>query len=304
MSDTRAAPSREALERLIAEFQGRRPLRAGSLIVTVFGDAIASRGGELWLGSLLEIMALFGVDGGLVRTALSRLVAEGWLERTRAGRNSFYRLSATGMAEFSAATQRIYHSAPEPWDGRLRVAILSALDGEARAQMRDRLLSRGFGQAAPTVLLRPAHPEREEAVSTRGVVWLDSLIERQPDAARILAETCWQLGGIADAYRRFGAAFGPLAVPSGSAASLGGERAFQLRVLLIHEYRRVILRDPMLPREMLPPDWPGHAARQLCARLYREVAGPSERWLTARAQHAGGALPAPDPEFARRFAKL
>ncbi len=275
MSDTHTVPPAAALDRLLAEFKSRRPLRAGSLIVTVFGDAIAPRGGELWLGSLMDIMALFGVDGGLVRTALSRLVAEGWLERERAGRNSFYRLSPAGAAEFSAATQRIYHSAPAPWDGRLRVAILSALDGEARAGMRDRLLSRGYGQAASTVLVRPARSGPDDAASAAGVIWLDSRIDQPPDAARTLAGACWQLGGIADAYRCFSRAFAALAVPHGRPGWLDGERAFQLRIVLIHEYRRVILRDPLLP----------------------------ERWLSEHARRAGGVLPAPDPEFARRFAE-
>ena len=66
-----------ARETILGGFEKRRPLRAGSLIVTVFGDAIVPRGGSLWLGALLDIMALFGSEAGLVRTALSRLVQDG-----------------------------------------------------------------------------------------------------------------------------------------------------------------------------------------------------------------------------------
>src|SRR5262245_19998960 len=107
----------DLLDALRARFEGRRPIRAGSLIVTLYGDAIAPRGGSLWLCSLNELMGLFGIEPGLVRTAMSRLVGEGWFERTRRGRNSFYRLSARGAAEFAEAGRRIYRSGEARWDG-------------------------------------------------------------------------------------------------------------------------------------------------------------------------------------------
>ena len=45
--------------------------------------------------------------------------------------------------------------------------------------------------------------------------------------------------------------------------------AFTARILLIHHYRRVVLRDPLLPTALLPEDWPGRAARKLCGEIYR-----------------------------------
>src|SRR5919204_4704966 len=57
---------------LLHRFHASRPVRAWSLIVTLYGDAIVPRGGSLWLGSLTEIMDLFGIDAGHVRTACSR----------------------------------------------------------------------------------------------------------------------------------------------------------------------------------------------------------------------------------------
>ncbi|MBR7244646.1 PaaX family transcriptional regulator C-terminal domain-containing protein, partial [Klebsiella pneumoniae] len=54
---------------------------------------------------------------------------------------------------------------------------------------------------------------------------------------------------------------------------------FLARTLLIHEYRRLLLRDPQLPDELLPGDWEGRAARQLCRNLYRLVQGRAEEYL-------------------------
>ena len=51
-----------ASKSLVDEFRSRKTLRAGSLITTVFGDAIAPRGGTVWLGSLIRVMADFGIN--------------------------------------------------------------------------------------------------------------------------------------------------------------------------------------------------------------------------------------------------
>src|SRR5260370_15093903 len=85
---------------------------------------MVGRGGGLWLGWLTAIMARFGIDAGHVRTAMSRLVTDGWLERQRIGRNSYYRLSKREQASFAAATRRIYFGAAQPFDGGLRLGLL------------------------------------------------------------------------------------------------------------------------------------------------------------------------------------
>ena len=80
------------LTRIIDQLK-RETSRTGSIIITVFGDAIVPRGGAVWLGTLLEFFKRLDIDGGVVRTAMSRLAADGWLERNKVGRNSFYRLA-------------------------------------------------------------------------------------------------------------------------------------------------------------------------------------------------------------------
>ena len=83
--------------------------------------------------------------------------------------------------------------------------------------------------------------------------------------------------------------------------SLSDADAFTARILLIHHYRRVVLRDPLLPIALLPKDWPGQAARKLCGRIYRALLPKSEQWLDRHATNENGPLPAPDAALARRF---
>ena len=46
----------QPLARIIEQLK-REPSRTGSIVITVFGDAIVPRGGSVWLGTLLEFFA-------------------------------------------------------------------------------------------------------------------------------------------------------------------------------------------------------------------------------------------------------
>ena len=65
-----------------------------------------------------------------------------------------------------------------------------------------------------------------------------------------------------------------------------------MRTLLIHAYRRVLLRDPLLPAALLPLDWPGAAAYALCRDFYRLTHRCAERHLAATLANAQRGLPA------------
>ena len=77
-----------------------------------------------------------------------------------------------------------------------------------------------------------------------------------------------------------------------------------LRSLLVHEFRRVLLRDPALPEELLPAGWSGTSARQLCRDLYRRLWRPAEHYLMAVLETADGPLPEATADFHRRFGGL
>ena len=111
------------IERHIARLHGNGRLRVWSLIITFFGDAVALRGGRVALSTLQDAMGLLNIEPGAVRTALSRLAGEGWVEREREGRLSFYKLTDQGHAAFDEPTKRIYAGAARDWDGEWTVAI-------------------------------------------------------------------------------------------------------------------------------------------------------------------------------------
>ena len=250
--------------------------RIASFVVTVWGDAVAPRGGSLWLGSLQAILDRFGCTPGQVRTAMSRLTEEGWLARNRVGRHSFYRLGPRGEAAFGAAAARIYAAKPPAWDGSFRVALL------AEPAAREALESLGFASLPGGAMVGLSG---DPALLPQGVPMLIAP-PRTPAEARLLALRAWPLEALAEGYGRFLDAFGPL-----RDAAIPPEEALPLRLLLVHEWRRLVLRDPLLPPALEPEAWPGTAARALAATLYRRLTPDAEAWLDAAGRNEAGALP-------------
>ena len=282
------------LARIVDQLK-REPSRTGSIIITVFGDAIVPRGGAVWLGTLLAFFAALDIDGNVVRTAMSRLAADGWLERSKVGRNSFYRLAKKGQHTFETATQHIYDPPPSDWTGRFELLLIG--NAEDRDIARDALRDAGFGSPLPGVWVAPSGvPVPEEAAKA---IRLE--VSAEDDSGRRLLSESWPLERTAEAYVKFMKTFAPLSDWLGRGEALSDIDAFTARILLIHHYRRVVLRDPLLPHALLPKDWPGQAARKLCGAIYRALLPASEQWLDRQASNENGPLPAPGGALACRF---
>src|ERR1700724_4889871 len=101
----------QPLTRIIDQLK-REPSRTGSIIITMFGDAIVRRGGSVALATLLEFCETLDIDASVVRTAMSRLTADGWFERNKVGRNSSYRLVQRGRLTLDIATRHISYPPP------------------------------------------------------------------------------------------------------------------------------------------------------------------------------------------------
>jgi phenylacetic acid degradation operon negative regulatory protein len=282
------------LARIVDQLK-REPSRTGSIVITLFGDAIAPRGGSVWLGTLLAFFKTLDIDSGVVRTAMSRLAADGWLERNKVGRNSFYRLAKKGRQTFDTATRHIYDPQASDWTGRFELLLIGS--SEDRDASREALKNAGFGSPLPGVWIAPSGvPVPEEAAHA---IRLE--VSAEDDAGRRLLSESWPLDRTADAYLKFMKTFEPLRGWIGRRERLSDTDAFTARILLIHHYRRVVLRDPLLPAALLPKDWPGQAARGLCREIYRGLLSPAEQWLDRNATNENGPLPAAGGELAYRF---
>jgi len=301
----------------IARFLAEDPPRSKSLVVTIFGDAIVPHGGTVWLGSLIELLAPFGVNDRLLRTSVFRLAQEGWLGSQRDGRRSSYAITPGAMARFRHAYRRIYAPLAVHWDGHWTLVINSgAIDAAERGAMRKELLWEGYSLIAPGVFGHPAaDAEALQELLLRQGVQDKLLVLHAQSVAQVsglplndLVAEGWDLTGVADGYRQFIARFEPLLAaldgPDAGAADVTPEQAFVMRSLLIHAYRRVQLHDPQLPVELLPQPWPGARAYELTRDLYRLLFAAAEQHVLATLRREDATAPEADASFYQRFGAL
>jgi phenylacetic acid degradation operon negative regulatory protein len=293
------------------------PPRSKSLVVTIFGDAIVPHGGMVWLGSLIELLAPFGVNDRLLRTSVFRLAQEGWLGAQRDGRRSSYAITPDAMARFVHAYRRIYAPLNLHWDGSWTLVLNGdgALNAAERGAVRKELLWEGYSVIAPGIMGHPAAdgPALDELLKRLGVAGKLFVVQgksMRQVAARPLSDLVaggWDLSGVADGYRQFIARFEPLGAAvraEGGDAGLTPEQAFVIRTLLIHAYRRVQLHDPQLPVELLPTPWPGAQAYELTRQIYLDVYAAAEQHIDATLRREDAAAPAAEPAFFDRFGGL
>jgi phenylacetic acid degradation operon negative regulatory protein len=306
-------PENSLVAALAAEFSSRKPMRTGSLITTIYGDVVAPRGGTLWLGSLLPLLHAFSINDSQARTAMSRLVDDQWLSANRIGRKSYYTLTDVGRARFHEATRRIYAGAPSVWSGDFCIVIVPGGPNVQRDQLRKELGWIGFGTLSAGILV---HPDPDEAalgnVLSRATKTADRPVvirgvndpTNSATALAQMVEDCWSLQDLSDDYRAFVERFSPLGQALSEDTPLSTWDCLRARVMLIHEYRRIILRDPLLPTQLLPKDWAGTHARELAREIYQQIVPSSEQSVAMDFEREDGPLPRAEAAFWQRFGGL
>ena len=301
----REGPRPDPLAPLIASLHREGRPRVWSLVVTVFGDAVAPRGGRIATARLAELVGRLGVGEGALRTALSRLVADGTLLRDRSGRASFHRLSPAAASEVSRASRVIYAArGASEW-------ILGSGSAPARS----------LALAGGAWLARDG-PVPVRAVAVRGALIGAAAVEPEPAHAEALRRLARDLDALATA----GAPAAAGAPARGASSWAGGKHgegrgdptpdegrsatsppfagaspeaapglapldALAARTLLIHRWRRLTLRWPDLPE----PEAAAEAAtdaRSRVAAAYRALLPASEAWLDAALPPMAGTGPA------------
>lgn len=304
--------AKNQLDLLVHNFQQKRPLRAGSLIITLYGDAIVPRGGTVWLGSLMKLLEPMGISERLVRTSIFRLTKESWLQADKVGRRSYYSLTGPGLRRFEQAFKQVYNANTAQWTGNWCLVILSQLENNKRRIIKEELEWMGFGCLAPNVMAHPRLERAEVLPLLQEHEALDDTIVMQSEpqalltsrALRLQVKESWNLEHLAGSYAKFISQFRPLWQELTVDNTLTPKECLMARMLLIHEYRKVLLRDPQLPDELLPGDWEGRSARQLCRNIYRLIYEGAEHWLDDNLENASGPLPSPNTKFFQRFGGL
>ena len=234
-------------------------MNARSALFDLYGDHLRVRGGRAQVAALVRLLAPVGVAAPAVRTAVSRMVRQGWLEPVRLSGGPGYALTPRAVRRLDDSAARIYRTSQDGWDGTWHLAV-TALPGQRsrRDRLRAGLTFLGFAQLDDATWIGPRWSEDVDSLLEVEGVRAERFAARHDGDSIGLVRSAWDVEGLGRAYGRWLADARRLVDEAGDHPD--DEQAFAARSRLVHEWRKFLFLDPGLPRPLLPADWPGDEA--------------------------------------------
>jgi phenylacetic acid degradation operon negative regulatory protein len=82
-------------------------VHARSALFDLYGDHLGGRGGQAPVAALVRLLAPLEIAAPAVRTAVSRMVRQGWLDPVSVPPGAGYRLTARGTVRLAEAGARV-----------------------------------------------------------------------------------------------------------------------------------------------------------------------------------------------------
>jgi phenylacetic acid degradation operon negative regulatory protein len=237
-------------------------VNARSALFDLYGDHLRSRGGRARVASLVALLGPLKIAAPAVRTAVSRMVRQGWLEPTRIEGAPAYALTRRAERRLEEAAARIYRTrTADGWDARWHLVVPDRpADRAARDRLKNGLAFLGYAPVGDGawVAARPS-PELTALFEGEGIHAERFAAALETDDAD-LVRRAWDLGAVGHAYERWLA--DAMELVGGLPSRPTDENSFAVRSTLVHEWRKFLFTDPGLPRALLPEHWPGDVAAE------------------------------------------
>ncbi|MPZ97064.1 MAG: PaaX family transcriptional regulator [Propionibacteriales bacterium] len=261
-------------------------MNARSALFDLYGDHVRARGGKAPVAALVRLLGALDIAAPAVRTAVSRMVRQGWLQSVRLPSGPGYALTPKATRRLDEAAVRIYRTRTDEWDGRWHLLVVEPpADRSARDRLRAGLSFLGYAALAETTWLAAQSTEEVDGLLAADRICAHRFRSELDGDPAALAATAWDLDGLARAYRHWQADAEGIVAPAGNRPT--DEQAFAVRSRLVHEWRKFLFTDPGLPRDLLPTSWPGDKA----ATFFDEQAGrllPAAQRFVATALASNG----------------
>ena len=255
-------------------------VHARSALFDVYGDHLSRRGGAAPVAVLVRLLAPLEVAAPAVRTAVSRMVRQGWLAAARLPGGPGYALTERAERRLDAAYERIYRTREQAWDGGWDLVLLEPLRSRAaRERIASGLAYLGYAPVRPGTWISPRRCEELDAlVAAEGTV-VERFTATYDADGSALAARAWDLAAIRARYLAFEQQVQPL-LTQVSTPDLDDERAYVVRSTLVHEWRKLLFVDPGLPAALLPPDWDGARVAARFDAAAGALAPAADRFVT------------------------
>ncbi len=251
--------------------------RPRSTMLTLYGDYVRHRGGEIGIGSLIKLLSDFGLSEQSTRSAVSRMCREGLLKARREGTRSYYSLRKEGFDLLGKGAQRIFEPGRDNWDGIWSIVVyfIPEEKRQARDRLRTELSWMGYGPLSEATWISPHDlttevEELAEKLQIKEHVQVFQAKHQGLTDPHGIVSRCWDLSRIHKRYASFVAEYHPKLEGHQRRLQDGKpiepSACFVERFKLIHEYRRLPFLDPDLPEDLLPRNW----LRRQAAALFQE----------------------------------
>jgi phenylacetic acid degradation operon negative regulatory protein len=239
--------------------------RPQTLLLMLFGDYLLDRELCVFSGSVIDVCARLGISSHAARSTLTRMVARGLLRRQRDGRRMYFGLTERSTALLRDGRDRIWHAGAvnDHWDGTWTLLSFSLPESwqRQRHDLRSQLAWAGFGPLQGGLWIAPGEVAADPIVSSLGLGAHARVFHSRAGSRTdigVMVGDAYDLPALAAAYTAFLARWDgapPLSDPLAA------------RLTLVAEWLHAIRRDPRVPVEHLPPDWPAVRAQ----KLFREL---------------------------------
>jgi phenylacetic acid degradation operon negative regulatory protein len=269
-------------------------VNARSALFDLYGDHLRSRGGQAPVAALVRLLAPLGVAQPAVRTAVSRMVRQGWLRPVRLPGGPGYALTPPATRRLDEAAERIYRQGDREWDGQWHVVVMERTRERARRQrLRAALTYLGYGPLGDGTWISPRASAELDAVLAAERAGAERFLASYDGDPQVLLARAWDLDALARSYLQWLEWAGRLITGTGAGAP--DEAVFALRSRLVHEWRKFLFSDPGLPASLLPEHWPGHQAAGLFRAESARLLPAAARFVDDCLAEAGSSAPAATP---------
>jgi phenylacetic acid degradation operon negative regulatory protein len=256
-------------------------MQARSALFDLYGDYLRPRGGRAPVSALVRLLAPLGIAPPAVRTAVSRMVRQGWLHPLRLSSGPGYLLTPKAARRLDDAAARIYRTGRHTWDGRFDLLVLDPPAARAdRLRLTANLAYQGYGtlDGATWVATRPGE-DVDTLLDEAGVRYerFTAIHAAGTSGATALVQRAWDLDEIGTAYQRFVRELRPI-VATVTDDSVDQD-AYAARFKLVHAWRTFLFRDPQLPPSLLPERWPGISAAAFFDRHAARLRPAADRYV-------------------------
>lgn len=229
------------------------------MLVTIFGDLARDPEDRIVGPVLTRLTEEMGIKPEAVRVALHRLRNDDWITSLKTGRTANHALTAYGRRESQAASALIY-AAPNALPKTWQLALTDSANGERKQEMLD---ARFFPVTSRIYLAHGDAKAPQNSAVMRGEIAPGWMIRQ------IIPED------LAEQYSQLLETLRLTRSALNEATKVSAIETALLRCLIVHHWRRLVLRHPYFPPSLTGETWSGYQCRIEVVSLLSRLPRPS-----------------------------